>query len=62
MIQIERPFRGRVVIKQFGHVIGVVLGDAVVGWTARNAEQHTIGSDKYLSEQAAIDAVLLSEA
>jgi hypothetical protein len=62
MIQIERPFKGRLVIRQLGEVIGVVLGDAAIGWSARDALMHTIGSDKYLSEQAAIDAVLMTQA
>lgn len=61
MIQIERPFHGRVVIRQFGQIIGVVLGDAGIEWTARDAEQHTIGWE-YSSEQAAIDAVLMTQA
>jgi hypothetical protein len=62
MIQLERPFRGRLIVKQLGEVIGVVLGDAVIGWTARDAVLHIIGRDRYGSEQEAIDAVLLSEA
>jgi hypothetical protein len=62
MIQIERPFGGRIVIKQLGQVIGVVLGDAVIGWTARDAQQHTISHERYSSEQEAINCVLMTQA
>jgi hypothetical protein len=61
-VQTERPFRGRLIVKQFGEIIGVVLGDAVIGFCSRDSMLHHIGRDRYGSEQEAIDAVLLSEA
>jgi hypothetical protein len=59
-VSIERPHKGRVVLRRAGEVVGSVIGDCVISWQARDSLGHVVGRDKWPSEDAAIDAVLKS--
>lgn len=62
IVEIRQPYKGRWEVTEFGSLIGTVIGDAVIGFTARDACQHTLGVSKFETAEEALDCVLLSQA
>ena len=62
MVEVKQPFKGRWNCIAFGSLIGSVIGDAVIGFSARDADGHVLGQSKFDTAEEAINCVLMSEA
>lgn len=62
LVQVQQPFHGRWDITEFGVRIGTVIGDAVIGFTARDANGCILGKSKFGTSEDAINCILMTQA